>query len=76
MEYLSYSFESQAFFLVAKGAWLTSNAFLSFVFFFGALLIAGVVLSVFTFYEDHYWSDSRFREELRANQSRNKQSFF
>tara|TARA_Y100001970_G_C14011060_1_gene738422 strand:- start:278 stop:442 length:165 start_codon:yes stop_codon:yes gene_type:complete len=31
----------------------------------GGLLTAGVAMSVFSFYEDHYWGDENFRNKLR-----------
>ena len=31
----------------------------------GGLLTAGVAMSVFSFYEDHYWGDEYFRNQLR-----------
>ena len=54
----------------SQGAWIPSDGFLYVVLFFGALFLAGVVLSAFTYYEDHYWGDEKFREELRLNPSR------
>ncbi len=54
--------------------WIPSQGFLYFVLVFGALLTAGVALSVFTFYEDHYWGDKKFREQLRLHPSRRKTS--
>ena len=53
-----------------QDSWLTSDHFLYGVLIFGALLTAGVALSVLTFYEDHYWGDHEFREQLRFNSSR------
>ena len=54
----------------AKEAWIPSKGFLYGVLCFGALFLAGVALSAFTYYEDHYWGDSNYREELRLNPSR------
>ncbi len=62
--------------LSTKGAWIPSQGFLFLVLVFGALLTAGVALSVLTFYEDHYWGDESFREELRLNPSRRQPSAF
>jgi len=54
----------------SKEPWTPSQGFLYVVLIFGALFIAGVALSALTFYEDHYWGDEKFREELRVNPSR------
>ncbi|KGG01466.1 hypothetical protein EU97_0512 [Prochlorococcus marinus str. MIT 9311] len=35
----------------------------------GGLLTAGVAMSVFLFYEDHYWGDENFRNKLRFHTS-------
>ena len=51
-------------------AWIPSKGFLYGVLVIGAFFLAGVALSAFTFYEDHYWGDSQYREELRFNPSR------
>ena len=68
MEYLSLDFTSELFsayyFLEVM---LPSKSFLYFVLVIGAFLTAGVALSIFSFYEDHYWADEKFREELRAS---------
>ena len=56
--------------LSSQDAWIPSKGFLYCVLFFGALFLAGVALSAFTYYEDHYWADSKYREELRLNSSR------
>ena len=55
---------------ISEVAWVPSKGFLFGVLVFGALFIAGVFLSVLTFYEDHYWLDERLREELRLNSSK------
>ena len=66
----------QALLLLHSGAgvdvWKPTQPFLFCVLFFGALLFAGVALSVFSFYEDHYWGDENFREQLRVHPSRRK----
>ena len=65
-------FSSQKAFLSIsqQGIWVPSQGLLFCVLVFGALLTAGVALSVFTFYEDHYWADKEFREELRSMKSK------
>ncbi len=55
---------------VPKEAWIPSKGFLFGVLVIGAIFLAGVFLSAFTYYEDHYWGDEKFREELRFNSSR------
>ena len=76
MEYSFFSSEKLLLVLSSKEAWIPSNGFLFVVLVFGALLTAGVALSVFTFYEDHYWGDERFREQLRLNPSRRQSSAY
>ena len=65
-------FESarNSFAALSNEAWKPSPGFLYFVLVVGALFLAGVFLSALTFYEDHYWGDEDFREELRVNSSR------
>ena len=55
---------------LSEDPWIPSQAFLRGLLVIGALFLAGVFLSAFTYYEDHYWADSKFREELRDNSSR------
>ena len=43
------------------------------VLFVGALLFAGVALLIFTFYEDFYWKDQSYREQLRWHPSKRKE---
>ena len=38
----------------------------------GALMVAAVVLMIFSFYEDFYWGDADYRNELRWNSNRKK----
>lgn len=64
------SFHSQFFLSFSKGAWIPSETFLNGVLIVGALFLAGVFISAFTYYEDHYWGDEKFREELRINSSK------
>ena len=47
--------------------WVPSHYLIYFVLIMGGLLTAGVAMSVFTFYEDHYWGDENFRNSLRFN---------
>ena len=60
--------------LSQTGAWIPSEGFLYLLLIFGAFMTATVALSVFTFYEDHYWGDTDFREQLRLGNSRGKQT--
>ncbi len=70
MSYLLLSPRSLFLALSASDAWIPSKGFLYCVLVIGALFLAAVVLSAFTFYEDHYWADIKYREELRFNSSR------
>ncbi len=45
--------------------WVPSNYLIYLVLIMGGLLTAGVAMSVFSFYEDHYWADESFRNKLR-----------
>ena len=45
--------------------WLVSQPFLYIVLVLGAMLTAGVGVSVFSFYVDDYWTDRDYRERLR-----------
>ena len=38
----------------------------------GALLFAGVAISVISFYEDFYWGDREFRDLLREGSEKRK----
>ena len=55
------------------GNWVHSYLFLYIVLIVGALLTAGVAMSAFSFYEDYYWGDKDFRDQLRLHPS-NKNS--
>tara|TARA_Y100001968_G_C19207510_1_gene643062 strand:- start:568 stop:795 length:228 start_codon:yes stop_codon:yes gene_type:complete len=55
------------------GNWIPSYGFLYFVLLIGALLTAGVALSAFSFYEDFYWGDKNFREQLRFHPSQRRE---
>ncbi len=55
--------------LPATEVWVPSQTFLHIVLVIGALLMAGVALAVFSFYEDYYWGDRKFRDELRLHPS-------
>ncbi len=50
---------------LSTNEWMTSHAFLYVVLVIGAMLTAGVGVSVFSFYVDDYWTDEKFRENLR-----------
>ena len=45
--------------------WVPSDYLIYLVLIMGGLLTAGVAMSVFSFYEDHYWEDENFRNQLR-----------
>ena len=51
------------------GNWVPSNSFLYIVLIVGALLTAGVAMSAFSFYDDYYWGDEDFRDQLRFHPS-------
>ena len=70
MGYLSITAQKVFLSLSQQEAWIPSRGLLLCVLVVGALLTAGVALSVFTFYEDHYWTDKEFREELRSMRSK------
>ena len=70
MGYLFFADINSLFALASQEAWIPSKAFLSVVLLVGALFLAGVALSAFTYYEDHYWGDIKYRDELRINPSR------
>ena len=62
-------------FVVISGTsnWVPSYSLLYFVLIVGALLTAGVAMSAFSFYDDYYWGDEDFRDQLRFQPS-NKNS--
>ncbi len=45
--------------------WKPSQGFINILFIIGAFLIAGVTLSIITFYEDCYWGDKVYRKFLK-----------
>ncbi|KGF97112.1 hypothetical protein EU96_1753 [Prochlorococcus marinus str. MIT 9302] len=45
--------------------WVPTDYLIYLVLIMGGLLTAGVAMSVFSFYEDHYWGDENFRNQLR-----------
>ena len=49
--------------------WVPSDYLINLVLLMGVLLTAGVAMSVFSFYEDHYWGDENFRNKLRFHNS-------
>ena len=51
--------------LATTQAWKPSEGLIDALFIVGAFLIAGVTLSIFTFYEDCYWGDKTYREYLK-----------
>ena len=53
------------FYLATAQAWKPSEGFIYVLFLIGAFLIAGVALSILTFYEDCYWGDKEYRKFLK-----------
>ncbi len=49
--------------------WVPSSSLLYIVLIVGALLTAGVAMSAFSFYDDYYWNDEDFRDQLRFHPS-------
>ena len=49
--------------------WGPSGYLIYLVLIMGGLLTAGVAMSVFSFYEDHYWGDENYRNKLRFHPS-------
>ena len=58
--------------LQSKEVWSPPHGLLFGILVLGAILIAGVFLMIFSFYEDYYWGDQEYREQLRWNSSRRK----
>tara|TARA_B100000700_G_scaffold293243_1_gene354084 strand:+ start:388 stop:597 length:210 start_codon:yes stop_codon:yes gene_type:complete len=54
--------------------WVPSHSLLLIVLIVGALLTAGVAMSAFSFYDDYYWSDEDFRDQLRFHSSNRNSS--
>ena len=54
-------------FVIISGTvnWVPPYSLIYVVLIFGALLTAGVAMSAFTFYDDYYWGDKDFRDQLR-----------
>ena len=52
------------------GNWAPSYSLLYIVLIVGALLTAGVAMSAFSFYDDYYWGDKDFRDQLRFHNIR------
>ena len=63
-------------FAVNSGAaiWVPSYSLLYIVLIVGALLTAGVAMSAFSFYDDYYWGDQDFRDQLRFHSSNRNSS--
>ena len=51
--------------LFGTSNWVPTDYLIYLVLIIGGLLTAGVAMSVFSFYEDHYWGDENFRNQLR-----------
>ena len=62
-------------FVIISGTanWVPPYSLIYVVLIIGALLTAGVAMSAFTFYDDYYWGDKDFRDQLRFHPS-NKNS--
>ena len=60
--------------IFGTGNWVPSYFFLYIVLIVGALLTAGVAMSAFSFYEDYYWGDKDFRDQLRLHPSNRNSS--
>ena len=61
-------------FITGTGNWVPSYSLLYTVLIVGALLTAGVAMSAFTFYDDYYWRDENFRDQLRFHPSNRNSS--
>ena len=55
--------------IIGTSNWVPSDFLIYLVLIMGGLITAGVAMSVFSFYEDHYWGDESFRNKLRFNSS-------
>ena len=51
--------------LTTLNTWIPTEGFIYGLLVVGAFLIAGVSLSIFTFYEDCYWGDKAYRKFLK-----------
>ena len=60
--------------IYGTGNVVLSYSFLYIVLIVGALLTAGVAMSAFSFYEDYYWGDKDFRDQLRFHHSNRNSS--
>ena len=56
------------------GYWVPSYPLLYVVLIVGAFLTAGVAMSAFSFYDDYYWGDEDFRDQLRFHPSNRNSS--
>ncbi|KGG16179.1 MULTISPECIES: hypothetical protein [unclassified Prochlorococcus] len=54
-----------SYYLALAQVWKPSEGFIHWLLIFGAFLLAGVALSIFTFYEDCYWGDKDYRKFLK-----------
>ena len=63
-------------FVIISGTanWVPPYSLIYLVLIIGALLTAGVAMSAFTFYEDYYWGDKDFRDQLRFHPSNRNSS--
>ena len=59
-------------FVIISGTanWVPPYSLIYLVLIIGALLTAGVAMSAFTFYDDYYWRDKDFRDQLRFHNLR------
>ena len=63
-------------FIIISGTanWVPPYSLIYIVLILGALLTAGVAMSVLTFYDDYYWGDKDFRDQLRFHKLRRNSS--
>ena len=63
-------------FIIIAGTsnWVPPYSLIYVVLIVGALLTAGVAMTAFTFYEDYYWGDKDFRDQLRLHPSNRNSS--
>tara|TARA_B100000965_G_scaffold350086_1_gene323734 strand:- start:92 stop:310 length:219 start_codon:yes stop_codon:yes gene_type:complete len=56
------------------GNWVPSYSLLYIVLIVGAMLTAGVAMSALSFYDDYFWVDEAFRDQLRFHSSNRNSS--
>ncbi len=58
--------------ILVNQVWSPPEGFFFVLLVLGALLTAAVALLIFTFYEDYYWTDKEYRDQLRFPSMRHK----